>query len=165
MAGILVEEEKGMGTETGIEEAIEGIEREDTGLARTGVSLPSNLLNKFDGIIRGRGYSSRSEGIRDAIRAYITEYEWMEREKGEEIGTITYVYEIGQIGLRAELEKIECAFRETIKTSYSVHLDDNNCFALTVIEDRAERIKKLAEAIMSRKGVKHVKLTTTHEGI
>ena len=28
---------------------------EERGLTRIGVSLPSNLLNKFDGIIRGRG--------------------------------------------------------------------------------------------------------------
>ena len=136
--------------------------REDTVLARTGVSLPSNLLDKFDRIIRGRGYSSRSEGIRDAIRAYIVEYEWMESETGEEIGTITYIYETNLPGLRSELEEIECAFIETIKTSYSVHLDAGNCFALIVMKDKAKRIKKLTEAIMSRKGVKHLKLTTTN---
>ena len=160
MAGVLVEEKKGMGTEGAREE----IGREDTGLVRTGISLPSNLLNKFDGIIRGRGYSSRSEGVRDAIRAYIREYEWMEHEKGEGIGTITYIYETDKPGLRAELEEIESDFREKI-TSYSIYLDSDNCFVLTVIKDKAERIKRFAEAIMSRKGVKHLKLTTTHEGI
>ncbi|TFH46515.1 MAG: ribbon-helix-helix protein, CopG family, partial [ANME-2 cluster archaeon] len=34
-------------------------------LSRIGVSLPENLLKKFDIIINNRGYSSRSEGIRD----------------------------------------------------------------------------------------------------
>jgi len=43
-------------------------------LARIGVSLPENLLEKFDEIITKRGYSSRSEGIRDAIRGYICYY-------------------------------------------------------------------------------------------
>ncbi|MCK7484594.1 MAG: hypothetical protein MZU97_02895 [Bacillus subtilis] len=33
-----------------------------------------------------RGYSSRSEGIRDAIRTYITYYKWMSDVKGEREG-------------------------------------------------------------------------------
>ena len=41
-------------------------------LSRIGISLPKNLLDRFDEIINARGYSSRSEGIRDAIRTYIT---------------------------------------------------------------------------------------------
>ncbi|MDD1696360.1 MAG: ribbon-helix-helix protein, CopG family, partial [Methanoregula sp.] len=44
----------------------------DSDLSRIGISLPSHLLDKFDDIINQRGYSSRSEGIRDAIRTYIT---------------------------------------------------------------------------------------------
>jgi CopG family nickel-responsive transcriptional regulator len=43
-------------------------------LSRIGVSLPSNLLTSFDKILNSRGYSLRSEGIRDAIRSYIRYY-------------------------------------------------------------------------------------------
>ena len=45
---------------------------------RIGVSLPDNLLGKFDEITKKRGYSSSSEGIRDAIRSYISYHEWMD---------------------------------------------------------------------------------------
>ncbi|MBC8521249.1 MAG: nickel-responsive transcriptional regulator NikR [Methanomicrobia archaeon] len=138
---------------------------EERGLTRIGVSLPSNLLNKFDGIIGGRGYSSRSEGIRDAIRAYIVEYEWMERETGEEIGTITYLYDHSQRGLGDELTEVQHHFLDMIRTSTHIHLDEENCFEVVVMKGEAKRIKELAEAIMSLKGVKHVKLTTTHGGI
>ncbi|MDI6810441.1 MAG: nickel-responsive transcriptional regulator NikR [archaeon] len=138
---------------------------EERGLTRIGVSLPSNLLNKFDTIIRGRGYSSRSEGIRDAIRAYIVEYEWMERESGEEIGTITYIYDHKQRGLGDELTEAQHHFIDMIKTSAHIHLDDENCFEIVVLKGDAKEIKRLAENIMSLKGVKHLKLTTTHGGI
>ena len=63
----------------------------DSDLSRIGISLPENLLNKFDSIIDKRGYSSRSEGIRDAIRSYITYYEWMNDVEGERQGVITMV--------------------------------------------------------------------------
>ncbi len=138
---------------------------EARGLTRIGVSLPSNLLNKFDTIIRGRGYSSRSEGIRDAIRAYIVEYEWMERESGEEIGTITYIYDHNQRGLGDELTEAQHRYMAMIKSSTHIHLDEENCFEIIVIKGDAKKIKELAERIMSLKGVKHVKLTTTHGGI
>ena len=138
---------------------------EERGLTRIGVSLPSNLLNKFDTIIRGRGYSSRSEGIRDAIRAYIVEYEWMERESGEEMGTITYIYDHNQRGLGDELTEAQHHFIDMIKSSTHIHLDDENCFEIIVMKGDAKKIKGLAENIMSMKGVKHLKLTTTHGGI
>jgi CopG family nickel-responsive transcriptional regulator len=138
---------------------------EERGLTRIGVSLPSNLLSKFDKIIRGRGYSSRSEGIRDAIRAYIVEYEWMERETGEEIGTITYIYDHNQRGLGDELTEVQHHYIDMIRTATHIHLDDENCFEIIVLKGDAKMIKGLAEKIMSLKGVKHLKLTTTHGGI
>ena len=61
-------------------------------LMRIGVSLPESLLTRFDGIIEQRGYSSRSEGIRDAIRNYIVHYEWMGDVKGDRVGIITMVF-------------------------------------------------------------------------
>jgi CopG family nickel-responsive transcriptional regulator len=68
-------------------------------LTRIGVSLPENLLEKFDEIITKRGYSSRSEGIRDAIRNYIRYYAWMSEVEGERAGTISMVYDHTQRGL------------------------------------------------------------------
>jgi len=55
----------------------------DDDLSRIGISLPKSLLDKFDEILNHRGYSSRSEGIRDAIRTYISYYQWMADVKGE----------------------------------------------------------------------------------
>ena len=47
-------------------------------LTRMGVSIPRDLISRFDEIISERGYASRSEGIRDAIRSYISYYEgWL----------------------------------------------------------------------------------------
>lgn len=67
-------------------------------LMRIGVSLPDNLLNRFDEIIAKRGYSSRSEGIRDAIRSYILNYEWMSEVEGDRIGIVSLVYDHDQRG-------------------------------------------------------------------
>lgn len=131
---------------------------------RIGVSLPEKLLSRFDEIILHRGYSSRSEGIRDAIRNYIVHYEWMSDVQGERVGVITLVYSHGQRGLVDNLTEIQHEAGDIIQSSLHVHLDHENCLEVIVLRGEGQDVKKAAEMMMSLKGVKHVKLTTTSMG-
>lgn len=131
---------------------------------RVGISLPENLLNKFDGIILQRGYSSRSEGVRDAIRSYIVNFEWMSDVHGDRVGVITIVYAHSQRGLEDNLTQIQHDFSGLIQSSLHVHLDHDNCLEVVVLRGEGQDVRKAAEMMMSLKGVKHVKLTTTSLG-
>ncbi|HUM81238.1 MAG TPA: nickel-responsive transcriptional regulator NikR [Methanothrix sp.] len=133
-------------------------------LTRIGISLPENLLNKFDEIIQQRGYSSRSEGIRDAIRNYIINFEWMSDVNGERVGVITILYNHAQRGLQDSLTEIQHDFGSIIKSSLHVHLDHDSCLEVVVLSGGAEEVRKAAERMMALKGAKHVKLTTTSIG-
>ncbi|HUS75339.1 MAG TPA: nickel-responsive transcriptional regulator NikR [Methanothrix sp.] len=133
-------------------------------LMRIGVSLPEKLLSRFDEIILHRGYSSRSEGIRDAIRNYIVHYEWMSDVQGERVGVITLVYSHGQRGLVENLTEIQHDAGPIIQSSLHVHLDHDNCLEVIVLRGEGQDVRKAAEKMMSLKGVKHVKLTTTSMG-
>jgi len=133
-------------------------------LMRVGISLPENLLNKFDEIILQRGYSSRSEGVRDAIRSYIVNFEWMSDVQGERVGVITIVYSHSQRGLEDNLTEIQHDFGGIIQSSLHVHLDHDNCLEVVVLRGEGQDVRKAAERMMSLKGVKHVKLTTTSLG-
>lgn len=132
----------------------------ETELMRIGVSLPDNLLDKFDEIIGKRGYSSRSEGIRDSIRNYISNYEWMNDIKGHRTGTISIIYEHTKRGLSNSIADIQHHYSHIIKSSVHIHLDHDNCFEVIVLDGEGEKIKELAEAIMALKGVKFSKLST-----
>lgn len=131
---------------------------------RIGISLPENLLNKFDEIILNRGYSSRSEGVRDAIRNYIVNFEWMSDVDGEKVGVITIVYDHFQRGLEDNLTHIQHEFGSTIQSSMHVHLDQDICLEVIVLRGEGQDVKKAAEKMMALKGVKHVKLTPTSLG-
>jgi CopG family transcriptional regulator, nickel-responsive regulator len=136
----------------------------DQELMRVGISLPESLLNKFDEIIQQRGYSSRSEGVRDAIRSYIVNFEWMSDVHGERVGVITIVYSHSQRGLEDNLTEIQHEFGGLIQSSLHVHLDHDNCLEVVVLRGEGQDVRKAAERMMSLKGVKHVKLTTTSLG-
>jgi CopG family nickel-responsive transcriptional regulator len=133
-------------------------------LMRIGVSLPEKLLSRFDEIILKRGYSSRSEGIRDAIRNYIVHYEWMSDVQGDRVGVITLVYAHSQRGLVDNLTEIQHESGSIIQSSLHVHLDHENCLEVIVLRGEGQDVRKAAEKMMSLKGVKHVKLSTTSLG-
>lgn len=132
----------------------------DQDLMRIGVSLPDNLLGRFDEIIEKRGYSSRSEGVRDAIRNYIVHYEWMNEVEGERIGIITLIYDHEQRGLVNNLTELQHTYAGMIRSSVHVHLDHDNCLEIIMIQGEGKMVKEIAEKMMALKGVKHVKLAT-----
>ncbi len=128
---------------------------------RIGVSLPDNLLNKFDSIIMERGYSSRSEGIRDAIRSYINYYEWMNDISGRRVGTITLIYDHTKRGLSNAVADVQHDYVNLIKSSIHIHLDKENCLEVIIFDGDGKDVKGLDERLMALKGVKYVKLNTT----
>ncbi|HIH94080.1 TPA: nickel-responsive transcriptional regulator NikR [Methanosarcina acetivorans] len=132
----------------------------ETELMRIGISLPDILLGEFDEIIGKRGYSSRSEGIRDAIRSYISYYEWMNDIKGHRVGTIAFVYDHTKRGLSNSLTDIQHHYSHLIKSSIHVHLDHKECFEVVVLNGDGKEIAELSETMMVLKGVKFSKLTT-----
>lgn len=132
----------------------------ETELSRIGISLPKNLLDRFDEIITIRGYSSRSEGIRDAIRNYITYYRWMSDVKGERQGVITMIYDHDQRGLLPVLTDIQHDFMGIIQASLHSHVSHNRCLEVILVHGDGTQLKDLAERLMSQKGVESVKLTT-----
>ena len=132
----------------------------DQELMRTCVSLPDNLLDQFDEIIKKQGYSSHSEGIRDAIRNYIINYKWMNEIEGERIGTISLIYGHDQRGLVNNLTKMQHDYSDLVKSSIHVHLEHDNCLEIIMLRGEGKVIKEVAEKMMALKGVKYLKLNT-----
>ncbi len=136
----------------------------DQDLSRIGVSLPENLLGKFDEIITKRGYSSRSEGIRDAIRGYIRYYDWMSEVKGERIGILSLTYDHSQRGLVTSLMELEHEFITITRSSVHIHISHDECMEVILLSGEGKDVRAIAERVMALKGVKNVKLTTIRPG-
>jgi len=121
-------------------------------------------LGRFDEITKKRGYSSRSEGIRDAIRNTIIHYEWMNEVDGVRLGVISLLYEHNQRGLVDDLAEIQHEYAGLIISSVHVHLDHDDCLETVILRGEGKTIKELTETIMALKGVKYVKLNTISPG-
>ncbi|MEM0503292.1 MAG: nickel-responsive transcriptional regulator NikR [Archaeoglobaceae archaeon] len=135
----------------------------EEGITRIGVSLPKNLLDEFDAIIKIRGYSSRSEAIRDAIRGYIAEYKWLESEKGEVVGVLTVLYDHTIRGVSDALISIQHAFSHVITSDMHLHLSEDQCLEIIVVKGNMEEIKKLVDKIAAIRGVLSHKMITAQK--
>jgi CopG family transcriptional regulator, nickel-responsive regulator len=130
---------------------------------RFGVSLDSDLLEKFDRLTEERCYQTRSEAIRDLIRGCLVEREWEDLGK-EIVGTVTLVYDHHQQDLAQKLTEVQHDALECIVTSLHVHLDHHNCMEVLVLRGPGDQVRGLAQKLSSTKGVKHGQLSLATTG-
>ncbi len=132
-------------------------------VVRFGVSVPEELLEKFDRIIEEKGYVNRSEAIRDLMRDFIVRHEW-ETGDAEVAGTITMLYNHDEADVVKELLDLQHDYLDEIVSSIHVHMDEHNCLEVVIVKGKASRIKEIADRLLSLKGVKHGKLVMTGTG-
>ncbi len=132
-------------------------------IVRFGVSMEKNLLAGFDGLISRKGYTNRSEALRDLVRDHLVEEEW-KVEKKEMIGTITIVYNHHTWGLSDTLIELQHYFHSLIISTMHLHMDEDNCLEVLVVKGMVDKIKTIADKLISTRGVKHGKLTMTTTG-
>lgn len=132
-------------------------------LSRIGVAIDSDLLEKFDTLIEKRGYTNRSEAFRDLIRDELVQKAWQSPES-HVVGTVTLVYDHHVRLLSEKLTDLQHDFHHYVLSTLHVHLDHNHCLEVLVVKGKASVVQKIADTLISTRGVKHGRLTITSSG-
>ncbi len=131
-------------------------------IVRFSASLEAELLDKFEEASHRRGYSNRSEALRDLIRDSLVREEW---EGDQEIvGTVTLVYDHHTRELSEHLTHIQHDHHDIILSAMHVHLDRDNCLEVVAVKGRASVVQRIADSLVGTRGVKHGRLTATTTG-
>ena len=130
-----------------------------TKVVRVGVTFPPALLKDLDEISEDMGYDSRSKAIQDAVASFVTEKKLLHQQKGKKAGVLVMVYEHGVKGLEEDLIESQHHHRNIINSVLHVHLSDKECLEAIAVEGNVEDIKRLAQELTTRKGVKQVRST------
>lgn len=133
-------------------------------IVRFGVSIDERLLEKFDLLIADKGYSNRSEAVRDLIRNTLVEDKWDHGDEEEMVGTVSLVFDHHTRELSDKLTEHQHSHHQNIVSALHVHLDAHNCLEVVVIKGKAREIRRLADELIGTKGVKHGRLMTTSAG-
>lgn len=130
---------------------------------RFGVSLDSDLLERFDALCDERGYETRSEAIRDLIRNSLVQEEW-EDSGGTCAATLTLVYDHHKSDLAQKITHAQHDAHHLIVTTLHVHLDHHNCLEVLVLKGPGAEIHGLAQRLIATKGVMFGKLSLATTG-
>ena len=122
-------------------------------IERVGVSLDDELLGQFDALIEKQGYANRSEAIRDLIRARLDQQE-LEKPSARAVAAILLVYDHHATNLTSKLNHLQHNHLLHIITSTHIHLDHHNCLEVIILKGKVSEIQKLADQMISLKGVK-----------
>ena len=132
-------------------------------VTRFSVSLPASLARDLDQMTKEKGYDNRSHAIADMIRGHLVEHR-QQKGDAEIAGSITLVYDHHGHHLLDLLTDLQHDHRENIVATLHAHLDHDNCLEILAVRGRGNDIKKLADAMIGARGVKHGKLTITTTG-
>ena len=133
-------------------------------ITRFGVSIAPDLLDKFDKIIKKKGYNNRSEAIRDIIRKSIVKEDTISPDS-DAIGTLTMIYDHHEGALTNKLLDLQHQHHNEILSTTHIHIDHHNCLEVLVLKGKTGEIKKLADNIKALKGIKHGELVLTKSSL
>jgi len=132
-------------------------------LERFGVSMEGDLLRRFDALIADRRYASRSEALRDLVRKELVSKMWAD-PRAEVIATVSIVYGHHEHRLADTLAELQHRHHREIVSSTHVHLDAHNCLEVAILRGRSGAVRRIADALVATRGVKHGGVVATATG-
>lgn len=127
-------------------------------MERFTISLDTELAKEFDALIAERGYSNRSEAVRDLLRAQLEQWRQAHDEAPHCVANLSYVYNHHERELAERLMSIQHNHHDLMVSTLHAHLDHENCIESAILRGPTAEVRRFAEALMAERGVRHGKL-------
>ena len=121
------------------------------------ITLPNELLKKFDEFTKMRGYYSRSEAFRDAIRNLIAESEIAKMETENVAATIMITCDYARRDIDLRITEVRHEFDDVVVENVHRHIDEKYCLEIFIAEGKNERIVDLIGRVRGMRGIQQVK--------
>jgi CopG family nickel-responsive transcriptional regulator len=122
------------------------------------ISLGEELASAFDELIKQRGYTTRSEAVRDILRDLLQRRDQARDSNGFCVASLSYVYNHHERQLSERLVNLQHDHHDLTVASMHVHLDHEQCLETTTLKGPAKAVRRLADEIMAERGVRHGQL-------
>ena len=127
-------------------------------MERFTISLDEALASQFDQLIAARGYSNRSEAVRDLIRGAIEGDRQRDPPSGHCVGNLSYVFNHHQRELAERLTGLQHEHHDLTVAAMHSHLDHENCLESVILKGPTAAVRQFADALMAQSGVRHGQL-------
>jgi CopG family nickel-responsive transcriptional regulator len=126
-------------------------------MQRITITIDNSLLAALDSMMEERGYDSRSEAVRDILRAQHAN-DALGDEHTSCVGTLTLVFDHGVRELAHRLSNASHAHHDLVISSSRVYLDHESCLEVLVLRGRAGMLQHFAQSLASQRGVRNSNL-------
>ncbi len=134
-------------------------------LTRFGISLPRELLVKFEAMLDKKKLSNRSLAIADLIREGLVQDEWSEG-KGEQVATITIIFNSQGSDILRRLGDCKRALGNNLLSTQHVRLSAQEDLEVLIVRGPGSALRAQAESLIGMRGILHGKMVmTTARGV
>jgi CopG family nickel-responsive transcriptional regulator len=127
-------------------------------MERFTISLDESLARQFDQLIANRGYSNRSEAVRDLIRGAIEGDRRRDPPSGQCIANLSYLYNHHERELAERLTALQHDHHDLTVAAMHTHLDHENCLESVILKGPTADVRQFADALSAERGVRHGQL-------
>lgn len=132
-------------------------------ISRFSVSLPDELLEKFDRRFKSKNFKNRSKALTDLIREKIIEETWqLPGQAGTAV--VVMVYDHEKRDLSEKLTDLGHHHFKKVVANLHIHLNKENCLEIMIVRGKNKNLKKFADILARARGVKFVKLLPASTG-
>jgi CopG family nickel-responsive transcriptional regulator len=125
------------------------------------VSMPEKDLMALDKLQKSRGFSSRSDVIRRALRSFLEEYRNLETAEGWVTAVITILY--GKKGKSAQCHQIQHEQSHLIEALLHAHSTKVECLDVMIVKGEAQEIQGLVRIFRAQRQIQQVTVNLLHQ--
>ncbi len=135
-------------------------------MERITMSIEEKLAREFDALIAKRGYTSRSEAMRDLLRREVETNRVAYEARSHCVANLSYIYNHHERELSERLTEAQHAHHDLVVSAMHVHLDHEHCLESVILNGPTAAVRAFANAIQAERGVRHghVNLVTVETG-
>jgi len=126
---------------------------------RFGVSLDQETMQQLDSYVTANNFPNRSQAVRNLIEKYAVEQKW--QCDNQVAGAIVIVYDHHKRNIDNEINEVQHEHHHLILSTQHVHLDHETCLETIAVRGKASELTRLADKIITLKGIHHGKLIMT----
>jgi len=123
-------------------------------MQRVTMTIDEQQLATLDAFAARRGYTSRSEAIRDVLREVDAREHAMSDPDLDCVATLTYVYEHETRELSRRLTSAQHKHHDLSVSTLHVHVNPEDCLEVVVLKGAQARIRAFADAVIAQRGVR-----------
>ena len=135
-------------------------------MERISMSIDEDLARSFEALISSRGYTSRSEAIRDLMRREVDANRDAVKTRSQCVASLSYVYNHHVRDLADRLTRAQHKHHDLVVATMHVHLDHENCLENIFLKGPIANVRAFAEGLRAERGVSYgqINLITVESG-